>query len=143
MSAINDSRLVLLNSSILTEFGTYRYEPVSLAAAKALLHEFNDTKRTIESAIGHQPTAELLTSLLEFPVAVNRIQFQQAVGDTALVFKLRQRLHDIKVLSQEEIKNIGYGVWFIRRAFMISSFARPRSQPGRLGRTGDTSCPDG
>jgi Domain of unknown function (DUF1874) len=112
---MSNSRLVLLNSSILTQFGTYRYEPISLAAAKRLLHEFSEANRTIESAIGHQPTAELLTGLLEFPVAVNRIQFEHAVGETALVFKLKQRLDDIKVLSQQEIKNIGYEFGLLTR----------------------------
>src|SRR3989442_4763105 len=65
-------RLVLLNTSIITAYGTYQYKPATLADAKALIVEFQQTNLPIESAIGHQATADLLASLLSFPVTVNR-----------------------------------------------------------------------
>ncbi|MGZ5434686.1 MAG: STIV orfB116 family protein, partial [Pyrinomonadaceae bacterium] len=82
------ARLALLNTSILTAFGTYRYESLSLEQAKKLICEFKQANKPIESAIGHQPTANLLEALLEFPVPKNRIEFRQGVDDLALVFKL-------------------------------------------------------
>lgn len=63
---MKEKRLTLLNTSILTSFGTYNYEPLPLEAARALVEEFKREGKTIESAIGHQTTAELLSSLLGF-----------------------------------------------------------------------------
>jgi Domain of unknown function (DUF1874) len=109
------SRLALLNSSILTEFGTYHYEPISRAKAKQLLHKCNTGRCAIESLIGHQPTAELLSEILDFPVSVSRSEFHQAVGDAALVFRLKRRLREFKSASKEEIRSIGYEFGLLTR----------------------------
>src|SRR2546423_14519072 len=82
---MRETNLFLLSTSILTSFGAYTYEPLTLEQARALLREIWQEGKTIQSAIGHQSTAELLTTLLEFPVAANRIEFKQAVDDLALI----------------------------------------------------------
>ena len=101
-------RLVLLNTSILTTHGTFSYEPLTLAQAQALIVEFQREGREIVSAIGHSATAALLTDLLAYPVAANRIEFRQTVDETALIFKLRGRPPEGKVLSRDELENLGY-----------------------------------
>lgn len=73
-----------------------------------LVREFQQESKTIQSSIGHRSTAELLSSLLEFPVAVNRMDFKQMVNDAALVFKLRGRVPGGKDLSGEDIEALGY-----------------------------------
>lgn len=60
------------------------------------------------SAIGHQSTADILTELLDMPIPMNRILFQQEPGQKAICFKLKGRPEEGKILSREEIEQIGY-----------------------------------
>ena len=69
----------------------------------------------ILSAVGHDVTAQILTELLGVTVPVNRIQFQQEVGQDALVFKLNARAPEGKVLNREEIEAIGYSFKILTR----------------------------
>lgn len=94
--------VTILNSSILTNFGVYLYEPLSLEDAKKLIAD------GFESAVGHQATCDILSSLLDTPVKLNRIQFSQNPGETAIVFKLKTRPQEGKVLSVQEIEQVGY-----------------------------------
>jgi hypothetical protein len=103
-------KLAILNTSIVTSFGSFKYEPLSLENAHDLCH----IKETL-SAIGHQSTAEILTELLEIPVPMNRIQFSQEVGQSAIVFKLKGRPPEGKILSREEIETIGYEFGLLTR----------------------------
>ena len=95
--------LTLLNTSILTAYGSYKYEPMPLIDAQIYVRcgEF-------QSAIGHQATADILTALLEVPVPMNRVQYSQEVGEVALIFKLKGRAPEGKILTVEEIEEIGY-----------------------------------
>jgi len=52
-----------LNTSILTAFGDYRYEPLSLEEVRALVRAFFPVKKRMESTIAHKSTAELLNTL--------------------------------------------------------------------------------
>lgn len=112
---MNSSKLTLLNTSILTAFGTYQYDPLSLDEARTLIHEYDAMNKPIESAIGHRSTAELLAALLDFPVPDNRVEFHQTIDDAGLIFKLKQRPPEGKVLSREEIEKIGYEFGLLTR----------------------------
>lgn len=112
---MSEKKLTLLNTSILTSFGTYSYGPLTLAEACALVSEFQQEGKTIQSAIGHQSTAELLAMLLGFPVAVNRMEFKHTVDDIALIFKLKGRPPEGKVLSREELEEMGYEFGLLQR----------------------------
>jgi hypothetical protein len=101
-------RTVLLNTSILTTYGTFTYHPATLDEVRAHLQAADETGIPIISAIGHASTAEILTGLLNRPVDVNRIEFRQEPGDVAVVFKMRGRPPEGKILSSEEIESIGY-----------------------------------
>lgn len=111
--------LAILNTSIITAFGSFDYNPISLDDAKLLV--FNAVEPTIGpdegilSAVGHQSTAEILTELLEVEIPVNRIQFAQQVGQSAIVFKLKGRAPEGKILSREEIEEIGYEFGLLTR----------------------------
>lgn len=95
-------KVTILNTSILTSFGSFNYEPISLEQAKELI------KNGFESAVGHQTTCDILTSLLEQDVKLNRIQYAQSTEDVALVFKLKGRPEEGKILTVAEIEEIGY-----------------------------------
>lgn len=100
--------LTLLNAAILTSYGTFRFEPISLERARELVQEFQRPGKRVQSAIGHQSTADLLTVLLGIPVQKDRMELNQTVEDLALVFKLSRRPPEGKVLTREEIEEIGY-----------------------------------
>lgn len=113
--AMNETKLTLLNTGILTSYGTFTFEPLSLIEARELVREFHQTGKAIQSAIGHQSTADLLTALLEIPVAANRMTFKQTMDDLALVFKLNARPAEGKVLSHVELEEIGYEFGLLTR----------------------------
>lgn len=70
-----------------------------------------------ESAIGHQATADAMSALLGFKVEVNRQAAAQEVGQPALVLKVRGRLPEGQILSEEDLEAIGYDLrWMIRTA---------------------------
>lgn len=112
---LDKTTLTLLNSSVVTSYGTFTYQPLSLDEAKALIQEFQKASKAIQSAIGHQPTAEFLSVLLNFPVMTNRIEFHQTTNDVALIFKLKQRLSDRQILSREQMEVVGYEFGLLTR----------------------------
>ncbi len=110
------SRIVFLNTSIITTPGTFEFSPVSLKEVKELIQYSN---APLLSAVGHESTALIMSELLapdqeflEIPraeyIKVNRIQYEQRCGDFAIVFKLNNRPPEGKILSREEIEQIGY-----------------------------------
>lgn len=101
-------RTVILNTSILTSHGHFHYYPASIDVVLAHLQAADDTGIPVISAVGHESTAAILTELLYRKVEVNRIEFKQQVGDVAVVFKLRGRPPEGKILTREEIESIGY-----------------------------------
>lgn len=102
--------LAILNTSILTVPGTYTLEDISLKQARELVR-FNE----IDSAVGHQSTAEVMTTLLKTDIPVNRQVFHQEPGQDALVFKLNGRPQEDKILTAEEIEEMGYKFQLLKR----------------------------
>lgn len=94
--------VTILNTSILTAFGSYSYESLTLERAQYF------TADGFQSAVGHQSTCDVLTSLLGVQVPLNRIEYTQQKGDIAIVFKLKGRPEEGKILTVEEINAIGY-----------------------------------
>jgi hypothetical protein len=76
---------------------TVRVRPISLEEVKALLQQ------GFESAVGHQGTAEVITTLLGLPVEANRVAIRLNPGDKLVVFQLGTRLAEGQVLSAEEV----------------------------------------
>ena len=96
--------LALLNTSIITTDGEYTLTTVTLEEARMQVA----AATSLDSAIGHQSTADIMTTLLGVQVETNRQQFVQQVGQAALVFKLRGRPEEGVVLTAEQIAGIGY-----------------------------------
>ncbi len=72
-------RIMLLNTNILTDYGTFEYSPIDLESAKKLLRE-----NRFESAIGHQSTSDILSEILQIKVEVNRTEFFHSINDIRL-----------------------------------------------------------
>ena len=103
-------KLGVLNTSILTAAGSYELEDISLDLAKKLVSE-----NEIDSAVGHASTAQIMTALLGVEIPVNRQMFVQQPGQDALVFKLNGRPQEGKILTAEEIEQIGYKFQILKR----------------------------
>ncbi|RME30644.1 DUF1874 domain-containing protein [Candidatus Parcubacteria bacterium] len=101
-------RLLLLNAAILTSYGEFKFERIKLDEARQLIRDFVVEGKEIVSAIGHASTAEILSELFEYPVQVQRVEVEQTPTDVALVFRLKGRLPEGKVLTRSEIEQIGY-----------------------------------
>ncbi len=101
--------LTILNTSILTGYGTYDYQPLTLDEARGYYGEYEYGAQMVQSAVGHESTACILHCLLgESAGIVCREQYKQPVGAKALVFKLRGRPPEGKVLTIAEINEIGF-----------------------------------
>lgn len=99
--------LGLLNSPILTSDGEYKMELISAQTAAKLYRVYAEADN-IDSAIGHESTAKVLSTLFDANVPANRQQFKQQVGQKALVCRLLSRIPEGKILSVEEIEDLGY-----------------------------------
>lgn len=103
-------KLGVLNTSILTASGRFELEDISLDLAKKLVSE-----NEFDSAVGHASTAQIMTALLGVEIPVNRQMFVQQPGQSALVFKLNGRTQEGKILTAEEIEQIGYKFQILKR----------------------------
>lgn len=103
------TKLALLNSTIATTDGTYEVRTVNLDTAQQIVQGYVEQYQDwMDSAIGHESTAQILTELLGQVIPVNRQQFAQAINQDALIFRLKGRAPEGKILSADEIESIGY-----------------------------------
>ena len=97
--------LAILNTSIMTSEGVFSLRDISLEEARKLAI---DNRDNLLSAVGHQSTADILTTLLGVEIKMNRINFIQEQHQEALVFKLLGRPEEGRILTLSEIEGIGY-----------------------------------
>jgi len=95
--------ITILNTSIITAHGEYKYKPISLDTAKEMVQN-----NPFQSAIGHDSTSQIISTLLNIDCPVNRILYKQQTGEQALVFKLNGRPPEGKILTIEELETIVY-----------------------------------
>ena len=95
--------IAILNTSIITSTDTFEIHDITLTEAKEIIE-----KNEFQSYVGHESTAQILTSLLETEVKMDRTPFEQKTGQQALVFKLNGRAPEGTILSIEEIEKMGY-----------------------------------
>ena len=100
----------IINSPILTEYGDWRFEgPLTLEQAKNTLTD------GFISAVGHAATAQFLGQLLGVSIPENRIQINLNKGERALVFRLKMRLEEGRVLQTHELANVPYEIGLLTR----------------------------
>jgi len=91
-------KLVLLNALV-----TNPYIPMLLKTTPTTINEVRELvkRKSIESYIGHEATARVLSQLLEADVPVSRAMYKPLPGDIAVVARLKKRLE-----KPEDIKNV-------------------------------------
>lgn len=100
----------LLNAAILTTYGTWRFEgPVAVERAAEVL------RGGFVSAVGHAGAADFLTRLLGVPVPVNRTSVEMQRGDRAVVLRLKARLPEGAVLSDEQMRTLPFELGLLSR----------------------------
>ena len=87
---------------------TLKVTEVSVQSVKELLHS-----QTFTSAIGHQGTADIVTSLLNVAVPMNRVSIKLQKGDTLVVFQLLTRVEEGRVLSKEELEKLPFKFFLV------------------------------
>ena len=108
-------KLTFLNAPVITAAGVFSYEKITPATARRIITEFQESGRQIESAVGHEATAETMTKMLKFPVNFNRTEFQQSPRDIAIVFRLNKRAPEGKVMCCQELEDIGFELGLLTR----------------------------
>ena len=68
-----------------------------------------------ESAVGHAATAQFLSQHLRLDVPVDRTTVNMEPGDRALVLRLKERLPEGKVLSEDDMRGIGFELGVLTR----------------------------
>jgi hypothetical protein len=91
----------IFNTPVLTDYGLYKFEKISLEQA-------GEMAKDAVSAVGHQGAAEALTRLLGINVVTNRQKVTMKQGDSALIFKINERLPEGAVLNAEDTLNLPY-----------------------------------
>jgi hypothetical protein len=93
----NSFTLSMISPSLLTEGVSIKASPISLGEVKALLQQ------GFVSAVGHESTAKVLSSLLGTEVPFNRAQISIKEGDVIVSFQFLVRLPEGKVLGDDEV----------------------------------------
>lgn len=102
--------LYIFNTTIIPNEGLFFNEKINIETAISLVRSNGYT-----SAVGHQATAELLSTLLGVKVEMNRMNAKIDQGDMALCFKLKTRLEEGVVLDSEKLASLEYEFYLIER----------------------------
>jgi len=95
---------------------------VSVQEAKQLL------ANGFVSAVGHQSTADIMSAVLGIPVPYNRVQVFLEPGDEAVCFILKARPPEGRVLSKEELQQLGF--YFIHAKVLSSELVHELTAQG-------------
>jgi len=90
---------------------TLKVAEVDTAIVKNLL-----VSQPWQSAVGHQGTADILSSLLGVTVPMNRVTLKLGKGDILVVFQLLTRLEEGKVLTSEELEKLPFKFFLVEVA---------------------------
>lgn len=102
-------KVYLFNTSIITGgAGNYSLIHSSINEFRKIWYAANEKV----SAIGHEATAQVFSTILGEKIEVNRVQAIQQPDEIALVLKMRGRIPEGTILTDiEEIEKIGYDLY--------------------------------
>jgi hypothetical protein len=104
LSRVKLEKVILLNAFVLPKKPMVVITmPTNLENVKLIVQK----AKVLESYIGHEATAQLLSQLLSTSVPVNRGEYEPKVGEIAIVVRLKKRLatpHDVKDIKLEDLE---------------------------------------
>jgi hypothetical protein len=101
--------VVYLLNTLVVPIDFEKHPKIKAIIRRASIEEVRQLlSRGFISAVGHQATADLLTSLLQVPVQFNRIAVKAAPGDVLIHFVLKERIPEGKILSLEELRQLQF-----------------------------------
>lgn len=103
-------RLAVLNTSIVTADGCYTLHTITTAEAVKLA-----TTNELDSAVGHEATAQIMSTVLGVTIPTNRQLFAQSLHQRALVFKLNGRPDNGVELTRKQLEEIGFSFKLLTR----------------------------
>ena len=90
-------------------------QEITVDEAQRLIKNIEARSKTsqarIISAVGHESTARVLSTLLNYNIPMNRIPIQLETNDILLVFQLMQRLPEGAVLTEDELRLLQYKLY--------------------------------
>lgn len=98
----------LLNTTIMPTAGIWLCKPLTLPQAREMV-----AGRPIQSHVGHEAAAVVLTDLLGIPVAYDRTPWDGS-GD-AVALKVFGRPPEGQILTEEEMHRAGVSLFYVQR----------------------------
>lgn len=106
-------KVFLFNCAIAPGLGTYTFSALTREEARRIVAEAPEGGVT--SSIGHAATAAVMSGILGIEVKPNRLNLDLAVGDCAIVLKMKGRVPEGKILSEAEMEEIGFSLVLERK----------------------------
>ena len=105
-------KITFMNVPLCTVAGDFHNVEISTKEAKALCQLADE----FGSAIGHSGAADSINVLLGVNIPVNRIQYEQPVGEHVIVIKLLSRMPEgCGNLTKEQMEKIGFKFFHLIR----------------------------
>ena len=105
-------KITFMNVPLMTVIGEYRMEELSIEKAKVLCQRADE----FGSAVGHSGAADAITTLLCIDCPVNRINYEQPIGEHVISIKLLSRMPEgCGNLTLEMMEKIGFKFFHIER----------------------------
>lgn len=97
--------VVYLLNALIVPIDFEKHPQVTIRIRKATVEEVRQLlSHGFISAIGHQATADLLTTLIGIEIPYNRVTIKAKPGDKLVHFVLRERIPEGRVLTLDELK---------------------------------------
>ncbi|MEM0458930.1 MAG: DUF1874 domain-containing protein [Thermofilaceae archaeon] len=97
----------LVNAFSLNMFQTLDNITVTLHIKRISVEEFcREVKGEIVNAIGHASTVAVTNTMCNTDLIPNRIEIKLENGDELLIFQLKKRLEEGRILTADEVKKM-------------------------------------
>jgi len=105
-------KITFMNVPLCTVAGDFRCTEISTEEAQELCQQADE----FGSAVGHSGAAEAIEALLNVECSVNRIQYQQPVGESVIAIKLLARMpEETGNITREGMEKIGFKWYHLER----------------------------